>query len=327
MKNNAIKNKIIKKNIIKKNVIKKKWVKGLFAILAGMFLLAKNAGLLSEQGTSASAITSSTEMQVHFIDVGQGDSTLIISGEHAMLIDTGVDTKGTAVQNYMRKQGIKKLDYLILTHPDKDHIGGAPVVITKFQIDKVFMSYFKKDTKIYNKVIQSLEEKRLNDEIPVVGEKYELGNAEFTIIAPNRSYEGTEDESNNSSIGILLQNGKNRFIFTGDAEKEAEQDIVKNKLAIAADVYQVGHHGSKTSSTKKFLNAVQPKFAVISCGKGNENGQPHEKVLNNFRKKDIQVFRTDEQGSIVATSDGENITWNCDPSTTWKSGERLNHSE
>ncbi len=256
-------------------------------------------------------------MEVHFIDVGQGDCTLVKCGDSAMLIDTGDDSQGTAVQNYLQKQGIKKLDYLILTHPDADHIGAAPVIITKFQIDTVFISNFEKDNKTYQKLIQALDDKRLSYGTPAVGNSYLLGKAQFTILAPNDVYE----DPNNASIAILLQNGDNRFLFSGDAEEEAESDILMNGYSISADVYQVGHHGSRTSSSKTFLNAVNPTWAVISCAEGNAYGHPHAKTLNTLRRMGIKVFRTDEQGSIVAQSDGKEITWNCTPSETWKVGE------
>ena len=124
-------------------------------------------------------------MEVHFLDVGQGDATLITCGGHAMLIDAGDDSRGTAIQNYLSKRNIEKLDYLILTHPDADHIGGAPVIITKFDIDKVFVSNYEKDNKTYRKLIQALDDNRLRYITPSVGSRYSLGTAKITILAPN----------------------------------------------------------------------------------------------------------------------------------------------
>lgn len=267
-----------------------------------------------------SAETSDTQlpdMEVHFLDVGQSDATLVMNGEHAMLIDAGDNNQGTAIQNYLQKQGVEHLDYLILTHTDADHIGGADVIITKFDVDTVFMGNYAKDTATYRDVIQALDNKGLQWSTPAVGENYTLGDAFFTIIAPNKEY----NTPNNSSIGLLLTKGKNKFIFTGDAEEAAEADIVQNGIDITADVYQAGHHGSKTASSDALLDAVKPEFAVISCGQDNKYGFPHAQVLNSFRERGIQVFRTDEQGSIVAVSDGTSITWNCAPSESWKAGE------
>lgn len=258
-------------------------------------------------------------MEVHYIDVGQGDATLVKCGEVYLLIDAGENDKGTLVQNYLRKQGVTSLDYLIITHPDSDHCGGADVIITKYDIDTVIYPNYEKATKTWRDVVQAMDYKRYKVTEPVVGDAYKLGDAEFTIIAPNSSDYG--NESNNYSVGILLEHGDKKFIFTGDAEEEAEEDIVKNKIDISADVLQVGHHGSKTSSTEEFIKEVSPEYAVISCGENNEYGHPHAATLNTLRANKVKLFRTDEQGSIIATSDGREITWNAAPTETWQTGE------
>lgn len=266
-------------------------------------------------------VTAKTEepkpMEVHFLDVGQGDATLITCDGHAMLIDAGDDTKGTAIQNYLKKQKIKSLDYLILTHPDADHIGGAPVIITKFEIAKVFVSNFEKDNSTYRKLIQALDDNNLKSSTPAVKSKYSLGTAEFTILAPNDTYETPND----SSIALLMKNGKNSFLFTGDAEATAEMDILANGIDISADVYKVGHHGSRSSTSQRFFKAVKPDYAVISCGEGNSYGHPHAETLNTLRTNGVAVYRTDEDGTIIATSDGKTISFNVPASETWKAGE------
>ncbi len=256
-------------------------------------------------------------MEVHFLDVGQGDCTLVTCDGHAMLIDAGDDTKGTAIQNYLNKQKIRSLDYLILTHPDADHIGGAPVIITKFEIAKVFVSNFEKDNSTYRKLIQALDDKNLKTTTPAVESKYKLGTAEFTILAPNDTYNAPND----SSIALLLKNGKNRFLFTGDAEATAEMDILATDIDISADVYKVGHHGSRSSTSKRFFKTVKPDYAVISCGEGNSYGHPHAETLNTLRTNGVAVYRTDEDGTIIATADGKEISFNVPASETWKAGE------
>jgi competence protein ComEC len=256
-------------------------------------------------------------MEVHFIDVGQGDCTLVIVGDRAMLIDAGDGAKGTLVQNYLSKRGIDRLDYLVLTHPDADHIGGAPVIITKFQVDRVFVSNYEKDNRTYQKLIEALDNKRYKYSTPLVGEVYGLGEAEFMILAPNATYSNPND----SSVALLLTHGNNTFLFTGDAEERAERDIVSNGYPLAADVLHAGHHGSRSSSSTDFLEMVMPEYAVISCEEGNQYGHPHAQTMNTYRSMGIKVFRTDEQGSIVATSNGERITWSCAPSETWQQGE------
>lgn len=256
-------------------------------------------------------------MRVHFIDVGQGDATLITCGDEAMLIDAGDNSKGTTVQLYLKKQGIDKLKYLILTHPDADHIGGADVIVSKFNVDTLFMSEFTKDNKTYNELISAIDYKGLSWSIPNVGNTYSLGSAEFTIIAPNTTY----SDPNNSSIALILRNGENSFLFTGDAEEDAEYDILANGLDIDCDVYKAGHHGSKTASTKELIEQSSPEYVVVSCGEDNSYGHPHAEPMNLFRSKGMQLFRTDEQGSIIATTDGNGITWNCSPTDSWKAGE------
>ena len=267
--------------------------------------------------TYAASGEEASGLEVHFIDVGQGDATLIKADGHAMLIDAGENDKGTAVQLYLKKQGVDRLDYLVLTHTDSDHIGGADVIISKFDIGQIFLSDFKKDNKTYRELMDSMKSRNMTFSIPEVGSEYALGDAVFSIIAPNDTY----DDPNNSSIALIMDYGENSFLFSGDCEEEAEQDILENGMNLDVDVYQVGHHGSRSSSTEDFLDAMSPEYAVISCAEGNSYGHPHAQTLNNLRARRIKVFRTDEQGSIVAYSDGTDITWNCSPSDSWQSGE------
>lgn len=269
----------------------------------------KTAGKISKNGSG---------MEVHFIDVGQGDSTLIKAGDHAMLIDAGDNSEGTAVQSYLNSQNVEKLDYVIGTHPDADHIGGLDVIIYKFNCKKVFMPDVTSNTKTYDDVVQALKSKNQKSQAPKLGKTYSLGDATFTIVAPIKEY---GDETNNWSIGIVLQYGENRFLFTGDAAKQAEDDMLDAGEDISADVYKASHHGSKTGSSEDFLDKVNPAYAVISCGEGNKYGHPSAQTLNNFRSRGIKTFRTDNQGTIVAYSDGSNITWNASPDTTWTPGE------
>lgn len=265
----------------------------------------------------------SNQMEVHFIDVGQGDCTLITCDGQSLLIDTADESKGTAIQSYLRKQNIEKLDYLILTHPDSDHIGGAPVIITKFGIENVFMSNYEKDNLTYEKLIQAMDYKRFKFSTPAAGSRFQLGAATITILAPCKSY----DNPNDASVALMVQNGDNKFLFTGDATNEAETDILESHADISADVYKVGHHGSKTSTSADFFHAVHPQYAVISCGEGNSYGHPHAQTLNTLRTSGVEVYRTDEDGTIVAVSDGKTITFNVPASKTWKSGEPVGSTQ
>lgn len=260
----------------------------------------------------------SDNLEVHFLDVGQGDSTLITSGEHAMLIDGGNNNKGNEVEEYLESKGIEKLDYIIGTHPDADHVGGLDIVIKQIESEKLLVPDISKDTKTYEEVLEAADEKNVDISHPQVGEEYALGDASFTIIAPK----GTGYESTNeNSIGIILEHGEKRFLFIGDAEEESEGEMLKSGINLQADVYKVSHHGSRTGTTEEFMEAVHPQYAVISCGEDNSYGHPHAEVMNRLRSGGVSMFRTDDQGTIVAVSDGSSIKWNMSPSENWTAGE------
>lgn len=258
-----------------------------------------------------------SSLEVHFLDVGQGDCTLLLCDGEAMLIDAGTNDSGTAIQLYLTKRGVKDLKYFVITHDDSDHEGGADVILTKFGVENLFMCAFPKDTRTHQEVLDAIQYKNLSWSTPSPGDTYFLGGASFTIVAPNKSY----TTPNNSSIALLISHGNNSFLFTGDCEEEAEADMLLSGLELDADVYKVGHHGSNTASSQAFLDVVTPEFAVISCGSNNSYGHPRAETLNKLRAMDVQVYRTDEQGTIVCSSDGEMLTWNAAPSTTWQAGE------
>ncbi len=268
--------------------------------------------ILSAENTETSAL------EIHFLNVGQGDATLIKCGGQSMLIDAGPAEAGTKLQLYLMEQDIEELDYLVLTHPDADHIGGGDVIVTKYDIGTVFMGDYEKEGANYEELVNALAYKNEKYTLPKVGSTYQLGEAEFTILAPNQIYE----DANNNSIALLLTHGENTILFTGDCKAEAESDIMSNGLNIDCDVYKVAHHGSGSSSSKEFLEAISPQAAVISCG-ANDYGHPHEEVLNSLKEMGVAVYRTDEQGAVVVCSDGNHLTWNCQPSQTWHAGENV----
>ena len=257
-------------------------------------------------------------LEVHYLDVGQGDATLIVCGDGAMLIDAGNNSWGDDVRDYLEYQGVEDLDYVIGTHPDADHIGGLDVVMEAFDCGTVIMPDYEKETKTYEEVIDVMNQKGLELTLPQVGTVYELGEAAFTIVAPQGDY---GDNANDYSVGILLEHGENRFLFTGDAEEDSEADMLNSGMDLSADVFKAAHHGSRTANTEAFLERVDPGYVVISCGEGNSYGHPHAEVLNRLREMGIKVFRTDEEGTITATSDGSSITFNVPPSESWKAGE------
>lgn len=180
------------------------------------------------------------------------------------------------------------------------------------------MPDYAKDTKTYDDVIQTVKNKNYKITEPVLGAVYSFGEGKFTILSPDGS--DYDDNANNYSISIMLEFGNSRFLFTGDCEEEAEKNMLKLNMSLKADVFKAAHHGSSTANTPEFLDEVAPEYVVISCGEGNTYGHPHAEVLNNLRSRGIKVFRTDEQGTVVATSDGDKITFNMSPSDSWKSG-------
>lgn len=279
-----------------------------------MVLLA--VALLTPFVVTGEAQAKSGVMEVHFIDVGQGDSTLIKLGDHAMLIDAGGNSKGTAVQMYLQKQGIKKLDYVVATHPDEDHAGGVDVVITKFDVGKVIYPNVSSDTATWRDVLSAMKYKYLKQTVPVVGQTYRLGDAKFTILSPGRTYSST----NESSVCLRLVYKNTSFMFVGDSEKESQADMISSGLTLKSTVYKAAHHGSSYGTTQAFFNKVAPKYTVISCGQDNKYGHPNASVLSMIKSGGSQLFRTDVQGSIVAKTNGRKLTWSANPTTNWNDG-------
>lgn len=269
--------------------------------------------------TGGTAVSDGSTLEVHYLDIGQGDCTLIRQGDHAMLIDAGNNSKGTKVQAYLENQGINHLDYVIGTHPDADHIGGLDVIIYKFDCDQVWMPDYSKDTRTYDDVIQAVKARDYKVTHPKAGDVYTLGEAEVAVVCPVKDSYGSN--ANDYSIGVRVQFGENSFLFTGDAEEHSEEDMVASGENLKADVYKAAHHGSRTANTENFIKAIDPRYVVFSCGEGNTYGHPHAEVLDRLRKMGIQIFRTDDQGTVVAVSDGQTIAFNTSPSDNWTPGE------
>ena len=278
--------------------------KRLYLVLAVFLVFFLEGCSLETNGTDAT--NPSNAMKVHYIDTGESDSILIESEGHYMLIDAGdVDDKDTIVI-YLKEQKVEKLDYLILTHPHADHIGAASEVVNTFSIGKIIMSPKTNNTKVFETLLDTIAKKNLKITKPVVGDSYTIGNAKFTIFAPNSMDYGSN--LNNYSIGLRLVNGDNSFLFIGDSETEAIADILASRQTLDSDVLLCGHHGSKTSTTADLLKAVTPTYAVISVG-DNSYGHPSDSTLSLLKKNNIKTYRTDENGTIIATSTGSKITF------------------
>lgn len=280
-------------------------------LAAAVLLALSMAGCSMTAGSSplsGSEIISEADqgLRVHFINVGQGDSTLIEKNGHFMLIDAGERSQGKTVVSYLEKQGVKTLDYVIGTHPHSDHIGGMETVIRNFDVEKIFLPEKEHTTKVYEGLLDAIGDKGLKITLPNPGDTYALGDASFQIISPGKDYGGN---LNNWSIGLRLVYGENSFVLCGDAEKDAEKDMAESGFPLKADVLKLSHHGSNTSSYEGFMDQVDPDYGVISCGKNNDYGHPHKEILDMLNKRSIKVLRTDELGTIVAVSDGSKITF------------------
>lgn len=250
------------------------------------------------------------KLKVHYINVGQGDSILVQQGDKNMLIDAGTNASTSSLISYLRSQNIKKIDYLVLTHPHEDHIGGADAVIKTFEIGSIYMPKVTANTATFRDVVKAMNAKGLKALQPVIGTNYNLGQAACEILGPVTTVNG---DLNTYSIVIKVTFGNNKFLFTGDAQASNEQDMINKGFDLSADVLKLGHHGSHTSTSQNFLNKVNPKYAIISCGVDNDYGHPHKETMDRLKRKNVIVYRTDESGTIVAESDGNNISFNVKP--------------
>lgn len=239
---------------------------------------------------------------VSFIDVGQADSVLIRNGNYNMLIDAGNNEDGEKLVNYFKSLGIEEFTYVFATHPHEDHIGGMDDIINNFKIDNYYMSNKLSTTKTFMDVLDALDGRNLKYTVPNKGDTLKLGDANIKVIYPG------DDKSNinDSSIVLKVTYGKNSFLLTGDATSNVERKIYNED--IKSDVLKVAHHGSSYSSTDVFLDRVKPYYAVISVGKNNIYNHPSNNTLEKLNKRNIKVYRTDLDGTIVFISDGNNLS-------------------
>lgn len=270
---------------------------------AGYF---KSGSVDTDNGT----VNTDSPISVRYIDVGQGDCELITFPDgRNMLIDAGTTAVEKELPQYLGSIGVTRLDYVIATHPHEDHIGGLDAVINSLDIGQIYMPKASANTKTYKDVLTAAKNKGLSINTAKAGKIIiNENNIKAEFLAPVKD----EYESlNNYSAVLRLQFGNTSFLFTGDAETLAENEILSVYSAdeLKSDVLKAGHHGSSTSSSKKFLNAVAPSFAVITCGADNSYGHPHRETLDDFGKRGIKIYRTDLNGTITAVSDGNNIVF------------------
>ena len=244
-----------------------------------------------------STIPQDNNLRVYCLDVGQGDSILITNNNKTMLIDASTNEMGSRVVKYLNDLGIKKIDYLVGTHPHEDHIGGLDNVIKNFDIGTIYMPNVVATTKTFEEVIDAISAKKLKVTSPKTGDKFTVGNAECEVM----SIRNDKDDYNNCSIVIKMDFNNVSYLFTGDAEESVESSRKWPHI----DVLKVGHHGSNTSSSKKFLEQIKPEVALISVGQGNTYGHPTQATLKRLSNIGAKIYRTDENGTILLIEKGE----------------------
>lgn len=287
--------------------MKKKWI----ALLLLLSLLLSGCAIILEPAESTAPAVSGDGLTVHFIDVGQADCALLECGGEYMVIDGGNKEDGQLVVSYLQAQGVEELAAVVCTHAHEDHVGGLPSVLAVYPAKAVYAPTKTYSSNVFDDFLYYTDQQRLEVTIPRPGDSFLLGEASVTVLGPVKSYA----ETNDTSIILRVDYGENSFLFTGDMEVAAENDMLDywekagNGGICDVDVLKVGHHGSDTSTGYRFLNAVMPAYAVISVGEGNTYGHPHEEPLSRLDQAGVTLFRTDKLGSVVAATDGREITF------------------
>lgn len=267
-----------------------------------------------------SAVTAKADgqgnMAVHFIDVGQGLAILVQLGGENLLYDGGNRSHADEVVQYLKNQQVETINYMISSHYDEDHLGGLVKCLDNFEVDHVLGSDYVHTSDLFNTFMNTATAHAIIVEYPSVGDTYEFGTGSFTVMAPD----GISQNSNDNSVVIRLVNGNNSFMFMGDAEETSEQDMISTGMNLDCDVLSLGHHGSASSTSWDLLEAASPSWAVISCGLNNSYGHPAAETMGKLSDMDIPVFRTDDQGTVIALSDGNTISWNQEPCNDYTSG-------
>ena len=263
----------------------------------------------TEPATQPTTLSPASEtLLVHYLDVGQADCILVEYGDYHLLIDGGNREDGQMVVSYLEQQGVTELDAVVCTHAHEDHVGGLPSVLAVYPTAAVYAPTKTYSSNVFDKFIYYTDQQRLEITIPNPGDLLPAPEGlELTVLGPTKTYA----ETNDTSIVILASFGETSFLFTGDMEVQAENDMMDywgDRVNGNVDVLKVGHHGSDTSSGYRFVYMTDPEYAIISVGEGNSYNHPNEPILARYQDAGIPVFRTDRLGTILATSDGKEIT-------------------
>ncbi|MBE6777807.1 MAG: MBL fold metallo-hydrolase [Ruminococcaceae bacterium] len=296
------------------------WVVAVVAALLVIAEVLTLTGVFSWRSLFSSAeITSSAAplegtLEVHYIDVGNADCILLIQGEKTMLIDAGERGDADEILDYLRQEGVQRLDLVIATHAHADHIGSMDRIIKEMPVGQFLMAFMPEGEEptsaVYTRMLEALADKKIEVTEVLPGDVYSFGAAKVHILGPvNES-----NDCNAMSVVARVDYGKHRFLFTGDAEEAAEMDILQTGADLKADVLKVGHHGSRTGTCAPFLEAVKPEYAVITCGEGNSYGHPHKPILSALEKAKVKLLRSDLNGNITFVSDGVALLYSCERS-------------
>lgn len=237
-------------------------------------------------------------LTVHFLDVGQGDSALLISGGETMLIDGGLRSAGDGLVEDLAELGITHLDYMVATHSHEDHIGGLPDVLDAVTVENCLMPDDVADSKIYETFLTGLEEGNVTVTVPEAGEEFAFGDCTITVLGPVR----VSNEHNENSLVMKVSCGDTDYLFTGDMEGDEEYDMVNLGDQLQSEILKVPHHGSEYTCYENFLREVEPRIAIISCGEGNSYGHPNEALLERLDEWDLELYRTDLNGRITCVT-------------------------
>ncbi len=270
------------------------------ALLLGLGGCAVSA---ESQYQTGSALTDQDGLRVDFLDVGQADSALVRCGGDAMLIDGGNAADSSYVVSFLRSQEVTCLDYLVATHAHEDHAGGLSGPLNTVTVEHVFCPVTEAEGEYFSALKKYTAAQGLSIEVPQAGDTWALGDATVTVLGPVRDYA----DANNTSLVLAVDYGETSFLFTGDMEQEAEEDLLASGADLSATVLKVGHHGSASSSSQAFLEAVSPAYAVISVGEDNSYGHPSQEVLDRLAAMGVQTFLTSVCGNIACTSDGQTV--------------------